>query len=92
VTTTQGRVLFVAAHPDDADFLAGGTIARLVKEGRETAYVIVTNGNKGASDRGIAPADLIALREASPSTSFRHERTPAAALDGVLTRGELLLQ
>jgi len=27
--------MFVAAHPDDPDFLAGGTVARLVKEGRE---------------------------------------------------------
>jgi LmbE family N-acetylglucosaminyl deacetylase len=64
-------VLFVAAHPDDADFLAGGTIARLVKEGRETAYVVVTNGNKGASDRGIAPTDLISLREAEQRQAAR---------------------
>lgn len=35
-----------------------------MKEGRQTAYVVVTNGTKGASDRGIAPADWISLREA----------------------------
>ena len=40
MTTADGRVMFVAAHPDDPEFLAGGTIARLAKEGREITYVI----------------------------------------------------
>ncbi|HMH52064.1 MAG TPA: PIG-L deacetylase family protein [Candidatus Acidoferrum sp.] len=66
-----GRVLFVAAHPDDADFLAGGTVAKLVKEGRETAYVVVSNGNKGASDPGVRPEQLIPLREAEQRHAAR---------------------
>ena len=37
MTTANGRVMFVAAHPDDPDFLAGGTIARLAKEVEESA-------------------------------------------------------
>jgi LmbE family N-acetylglucosaminyl deacetylase len=60
--TTNGRAMFVAAHPDDPDFLAGGTVARLVKEGRELTYVIVTNGNKGSSDRSVRPEQLVAIR------------------------------
>ena len=71
MTTTNGRVLFVAAHPDDADFLAGGTIARLAREGREIAYVIVTNGNKGAGDRAITSDQLIAIREAEQRHAAR---------------------
>jgi LmbE family N-acetylglucosaminyl deacetylase len=71
MTTGSGRVMFVAAHPDDADFLAGGTIARLVKEGRETAYVIVTNGNKGSSDPSVRPEQLIPLREAEQRQAAR---------------------
>src|SRR5947199_1829171 len=63
MTTTTGRVLVVAAHPDDADFLAGGTVARLAKEGREVAYVILTNGNKGSGDRSVTSAQLAPIRE-----------------------------
>lgn len=58
----NGPVMFVAAHPDDADFLAGGTVARLAKEGREITYVIVTNGNKGSSDPGITAEQLVPIR------------------------------
>ena len=62
MTTANGRAMFVAAHPDDPDFLAGGTVARLVKDGRELTYVIVTNGNKGSSDRSVKPEQLVAIR------------------------------
>jgi len=58
----SGRVLVVGAHPDDADFLAGGTVARLAKEGREVAYVILTNGNKGSGDRSITSEQLAPIR------------------------------
>ena len=59
----QRRVMFVAAHPDDPDFLAGGTIARMAREGREVTYVIVTNGNKGSGDRSLTPEQLVPIRE-----------------------------
>jgi LmbE family N-acetylglucosaminyl deacetylase len=63
MSATPGRVLVVAAHPDDPEFLAGGTIGRLVKEGREVAYVIVTNGNKGSGDRAVTSPQLVPVRE-----------------------------
>jgi len=56
------RVLVVTAHPDDSEFGAGGTVARFVKEGREVAYCIVTNGNKGSSDRTMTPERLAGIR------------------------------
>jgi LmbE family N-acetylglucosaminyl deacetylase len=71
VTDANGRVLVVAAHPDDPEFLAGGTIARLAREGREVAYVIVTNGNKGSSDRRVTSKDLIPIREAEQRDAAR---------------------
>jgi len=63
MTTTTGRVMVVTAHPDDPEFLAGGTVAKLAKEGREVTYVIVTNGNKGSGDRTMISQRLAPIRE-----------------------------
>lgn len=65
------RVMVITAHPDDAEFGAGGTIARLVKQGREVTYVIVTNGNKGSSDRTMTPERLARIREAEQRQAAR---------------------
>ena len=56
------RALVVTAHPDDSEFGAGGTIAKLVKEGCEVTYVIATNGNKGSSDRSMTSERLAVIR------------------------------
>jgi len=63
MTNATGRVLVVTAHPDDPEFAAGGTIAKLVKEGREVTYVIVTNGNKGSGDRTVSSESLARTRQ-----------------------------
>ena len=44
-------LLAVMAHPDDAEFGAGGTIGKLVKQGADVTYLVVTNGSMGSSDR-----------------------------------------
>src|SRR5262245_58250028 len=56
------RVLVVTAHPDDSEFGAGATIGRLVKEGCEVTYVVVTDGSKGSSARAMTPERLGAIR------------------------------
>ena len=56
------RVMVVTAHPDDSEFGAGGTIAKLVKDGCEVTYVIATNGDKGSGDRSMTSERLAALR------------------------------
>ena len=56
------RVMVIAAHPDDSEFGAGGTVARFVKEGRDVAYCIVTNGDKGSSDRTMTSDRLAVIR------------------------------
>src|SRR4029450_13294741 len=56
------RVLVVTAHPDDSEFGAGGTVARLVREGKQVSYCIVTNGNKGSGDRSMTPERLAEIR------------------------------
>jgi LmbE family N-acetylglucosaminyl deacetylase len=62
VSVVNGPVMVVGAHPDDPDFLAGVTVARLAREGREITYVIVTNGNKGSGDRSMTPERLAPIR------------------------------
>ena len=57
------RVMVVTAHPDDSEFGAGGTIGKLAREGRDVVYVIVTNGNKGSSDRTMTVERLAAIRQ-----------------------------
>jgi LmbE family N-acetylglucosaminyl deacetylase len=59
---TIQRVLVVTAHPDDSEFGAGGTVAKLVKDGCEVTYLIVTNGNKGSGDRAMTPERLATVR------------------------------
>ena len=56
------RVMVITAHPDDSEFGAGGTVAKFVREGREVAYCVVTNGNKGSSDRTMTPERLVTIR------------------------------
>ena len=62
MTDRIDRVLVVTAHPDDSEFGAGGTVAKMTKEGREVTYVIVTNGNKDSSNRTMTPERLAAIR------------------------------
>ena len=44
------RVLVVAAHPDDIDFGAAGTVAKWTAAGVEVAYVVATFGDAGGFD------------------------------------------
>lgn len=45
------RVLFVLAHPDDGDFISGGTVARLAEERKDIHYLLVTRGDAGGDPR-----------------------------------------
>lgn len=51
-------VLGVAAHPDDLDFSAGGTMAVFARQGAEVYYLILTDGGKGSSDRATTSEAL----------------------------------
>lgn len=68
-----GRALTIGAHPDDAEFGAGGTIARWASAGCEVSMLIVTDGSKGTWDPGTTPAQLAATRLAE-------QKAAAAAL------------
>jgi len=57
------QILVVTPHPDDAEYGVAGTVARWAKEGRETIYVVCTNGDKGTSDSSMKPEELTKIRE-----------------------------
>jgi LmbE family N-acetylglucosaminyl deacetylase len=57
------RALVIVAHPDDAEFLCGGTIAKLCAEGWEVSYVLTTSGDMGSRDENMSRPVLAAIRE-----------------------------
>ena len=67
--------MVVVAHPDDAEFMVAGTVAKWSAAGAEVTYVIVTKGDKGSDDPEMTPGRLTAIREA--------EQRAAAAILGV---------
>jgi LmbE family N-acetylglucosaminyl deacetylase len=69
------RALVIAAHPDDSEFGAAGTVYLWSKQGWQFYYLVCTNGAKGSDDESLAPAQLISLR--------RHEQRAAAKFLGV---------
>jgi LmbE family N-acetylglucosaminyl deacetylase len=66
------RALVVAAHPDDADFGAGGTAALLARAGWEVRYLVVTDGSKGSDDPAFTPERLVAARAEEQRVAARH--------------------
>jgi LmbE family N-acetylglucosaminyl deacetylase len=55
--------LLVFAHPDDAEFLCGGTIARWTREGTEVAYVCATDGSAGWNGPDRSREEITEIRE-----------------------------
>ena len=53
----------MVAHPDDAEFLCGGSIARLCAEGWEVNYVLTTSGDMGTRDDKMSRQAMAAIRE-----------------------------
>lgn len=69
------RALVVAAHPDDADFGAAGTVYTWTQLGWEFYYLVCTDGSKGSDDPSMTQARLVEMR--------RQEQRDAARLLGV---------
>jgi LmbE family N-acetylglucosaminyl deacetylase len=63
------RILVIAAHPDDVDFSAAGTIALWTDAGIEVIYCIVTDGGAGGHDDSVPRAEVPALRRAEQTAA-----------------------
>ena len=57
------KAMVVVAHPDDAEFMTAGTVARWTRAGSIVTYVIVTKGDKGSDDENMTPSQLARIRE-----------------------------
>lgn len=69
------RALAIGAHPDDAEFGAGGTLAKWAAAGTEATLLVLTDGSKGSWDPSLSPPDLVRMR--------MNEQTLAAEALGV---------
>ena len=69
--------LVLFAHPDDAEFMCGGTIARWTRDGCEVHYVVCTDGSAGSNEPGKGRDVMRPIREA--------EQRAAADVLGVKT-------
>jgi len=63
--------MLVVAHPDDSEFGAGGTVARLVESGKRVVVIQVTSGNKGSPNPDADPSAVAATREAELTEATR---------------------
>jgi LmbE family N-acetylglucosaminyl deacetylase len=64
-------VLGIAAHPDDLDFGAAGTMASFAANGADVHYLILTDGSKGSEDMKITSEQLVKLREAEQRAAVK---------------------
>ena len=62
-----GKVLAVAAHPDDLEYGAAAAIARWTRAGSQVAYVLATRGEAGID--GLSPDECAPLRVAEQHRS-----------------------
>jgi LmbE family N-acetylglucosaminyl deacetylase len=58
------RALVIISHPDDGEFGAGPTIAKLTRSGVAVDYLVTTDGSKGTEDPDMTPERLAATRMA----------------------------
>jgi LmbE family N-acetylglucosaminyl deacetylase len=71
-STEISRVLCVAAHPDDLDYGAAGTVSQWTDAGLEVTYLLCTRGDQGGFDD--------TPREQMPELREREQRAAAAAV------------
>jgi len=55
--------MVIVAHPDDAEFLCGGTVAKLVDDGWTVHYMLTTSGDMGSKDPEMTREKLGSIRE-----------------------------
>jgi len=55
--------LVVFAHPDDAEYMCGGTVASWTREGTEVHYCVITDGSAGSNEPSATREEMAVIRE-----------------------------
>ncbi len=61
---TPASALAVVAHPDDAEFQCGATLAKWARAGCVVHHLVLTDGSKGTWDPTVDQSDLVERRKA----------------------------
>lgn len=64
-------VLAVGAHPDDIDIGCSGTISKIIQDGGQTFYLVLTDGSKGSEDAKISDKELTKLRHSEQENAAK---------------------
>jgi LmbE family N-acetylglucosaminyl deacetylase len=83
------RVLVVIAHPDDAEFWLGGTIADWTDQGVAVTYCVLTDGEGGGFDPTVPREDIPRIRRAEQRAAAQTLGVTSVRFLG-LREGELL--
>lgn len=62
-THLPSSVLVVAAHPDDIEACAGGTLSKWAAAGSSIYYIMITNGDKGTHNHSMTSEELGKIRK-----------------------------
>jgi LmbE family N-acetylglucosaminyl deacetylase len=67
---TSERVLAIVAHPDDAELLCAGTLARAAADGAAIGVCVLCAGDKGVSSEPVANLATVRRREATAAAKL----------------------
>src|SRR5947207_111976 len=57
------RAMVITAHPDDCEFMCGGTVAVMTSMGYHVDIMVATSGNRGTKDPQMTSQRLAGMRE-----------------------------
>src|SRR6185295_16446086 len=96
LTFKNDRVLAVVAHPDDAELLCAGTLARAERDGAAIAVCVLCRGDKGQPSEKVANLAAVRRKEMSASADllgaqlFLGEQPDGELADNIRTRLKLV--
>ena len=82
-------VLVVIAHPDDAEFQCGATLAKWAANGTIIHHLVCTDGSKGTWDPHADQVALVATRKAEQKAAARRLNSKGSVIFLDQVDGEL---